>query len=71
MLRLTGQGARFGKDAPVHHAAKRRQINTVMQELIYRAGIIIKHAGRWILSIGANDSGFAVFDRLYGQLKAS
>ena len=71
ILRLMGQGALLGKDAPVRHAAKRRRIKTVMQELMYKAGRMIKHAGRWVLGIGAHDSGFAVFDRLYGQLKAT
>ena len=42
-----------------------------MQELMYKAGRMIEHAGRWVLGIGAHDSGFAVFDRLYGQLKAT
>jgi len=42
-----------------------------MQELMYKAARMIKHAGRWVLGIGAHDSGFAVFDRLYGQLKAT
>jgi hypothetical protein len=71
ILRLMGQNALLGKDAPVRHAAKRRRIKTVMQELMYKAGRMIKHAGRWVLGIGAHDSGFAVFDRLYGQLKAT
>ncbi len=61
----------LGKDAPIRHAATRRRIKTVMQELMYKAGRMIKHAGRWVLGIGAQDSGFAVFDRLYGQLKAT
>jgi len=69
ILRLMGQGALLGKDAPVRHAAKRRRIKTVMQELMYKAGRMIKHAGRWILGLGESDSGFAVFERHYGQLK--
>ncbi len=69
ILRLMGQGALLGKDAPVRHPAKRRRIKTVMQELMYKAARMIKHAGRWVLGIGTHDSGFAVFDRLYGQLK--
>jgi len=71
ILRLMAQGALLGKNAPVRHAAKRRRIRTVMQELMYKAGRMIKHAGRWVLGIGAHDSGFKVFDRLYGQLKAT
>jgi len=71
ILRLMGQSALLSKDAPVRHAAKRRRIKTVMQELMYKAGRMIRHAGRWVLGVGAHDSGFAVFNRLYGQLKAS
>ncbi len=40
ILRLMGQGALLGKDAPVRHAAKRRRIWAVMQELMYKAGRI-------------------------------
>ena len=71
ILRLMGQSALTGKDAPIRHAATRRRVKTVMQELMYKAGRMIKHAGRWVLGLGAHDSGFAVFDRLYGQLKAT
>ncbi len=69
ILRLMGQGALLGKDAPVRHAAKRRRIKTVMQELMYKAARMIKHAGRWVLGLGQGDSGFAVFERHYRQLK--
>lgn len=71
ILRLMGQSALLSKDAPSRHAAKRRRIKTVMQELMYKVGRMIKHAGRWALGIGAHDSGFALFDQLYGQLKAT
>ena len=42
ILRLPGQGGLLGPEAPVRHAAKRRRIKTVMQELIYRAGRLIQ-----------------------------
>lgn len=71
MLRLIGQSTLTGKDAPVRHAAKRRRIKTVMQELMFKAARMIKHAGRWVLGLGAHDSGFAVFERHYGQLKTA
>jgi hypothetical protein len=29
---------------------------------------LIRHAGRWVLGLGANDRGFAVFDRHYGLM---
>lgn len=68
VLRLMGQNALLGKDAPVRHAAKRRRMKTVLQELMFKAGRMIKHAGRWVLGLGANDSAHTVFKRLYRQL---
>ena len=68
ILRLIGQNALIGEDAPLRHAAKRRRMKTVMQEIMFKAGRMIKHAGRWVLGLGANDSAHTVFARLYGQL---
>ena len=68
ILRLIGQNALIGKDAPLRHAAKRRRMKTVMQEIMFKAGRMIKHAGRWVLGLGANDSAYTVFERLYTQL---
>ena len=30
-------------------------MKTVMQEIMFKAGRMIKHAGRWVLGLGAND----------------
>ena len=68
LLRLMGQHTLHGKDAPVRHKAQRRRIKTVMQEMIYKAARMMRHAGRWVLGLGANDSGFAVFERHYRHL---
>ena len=38
ILRLIGQNALIGKDAPLRHAAKRRRMKTVMQEIMSRRG---------------------------------
>ena len=61
--------------APVRHAAKRRRIKTVMQELMFKAARMIRHAGRWVLGLGESDRGFAVFERHYrllsGQLSTA
>ena len=65
LLRLMGQHTLHGQDAPVRHKAQRRRIKTVMQEMIYKAARMMRHAGRWVLGLGANDSGFAVFERHY------
>lgn len=71
ILRLMGQAGLHGPDAPVRHSAKRRRIKTVMQELIYRAGRLIRRARRLILGLGANDRAAAAFVRLHGQLAAT
>ena len=67
ILRLMGQAGLQGPDAPVRHAAKRRRIKTVMQELIYRAGRLIEHGRRVILGLGANDRAAKAFMRLHAQ----
>jgi hypothetical protein len=71
ILRLMGQRGLLGQDAPVRHAAKRRRIKTVMQELIYRAGRLIEHGRRLILGLGANDRAAKAFARLDGELFAA
>ena len=42
-----------------------------MQEMIYKAARMMRHAGRWVLGLGANDSGFAVFERHYRHLASA
>ena len=69
LLRLIGQNTLSEPDAPVRHAAKRRRIKTVMQELMFKAARMIRHAGRWVLGLGESDPGFAVFERHYRQLR--
>ena len=68
LLRLIGQNTLNEPDAPMRHTAKRRRIKTVMQEMMFKAARMIKHAGRWVLGLGESDSGFAVFERHYGLL---
>jgi len=71
LLRLIGQNTLNEPDAPMRHTAKRRRIKTVMQELMFKAARMIQHAERWVLGLGESDSGFAVFERHYGQLSAA
>lgn len=71
ILRLMGQRGLLGPDAPVRHAAKRRRLKTVMQELIYKAGRIIEHGRKLILGLGRNDRGAQAFKRLNGELFAA
>lgn len=70
LLRLIGQNTLNEPNSPVRHTAKSR-IRTVMQEMMFKAARMIRHAGRWILGLGECDSGFAVFERHYGQLKTA
>jgi len=65
ILRLMGQQALLGPDAPVRHRAKRRRLKTVMQELIYRAAKFTRRAGRWVLDFGRACAAFVVFERTY------
>lgn len=67
ILRLIGQRGLLGPDAPVRHKAKRRRVKTVMQELIYRAGRLIKTGRGLILGLGASDNAAKVFLRLHAQ----
>ena len=68
ILRLIGQRGLLGPDAPVRHAAKRRRLKTVIQELIYRAGRFISTRRMLILGLGANDRSTKAFARLHGEL---
>lgn len=68
VLRLMGLNTLHGEDAPVRHKAVRRRIKTVMQEMIYKAGRMIRHAGSWALGLGANDTGYAAFERHYRSM---
>jgi len=68
LLRLVGQNTLSEPNAPVRHKAKRRSIKTVMQEWMFKAARMIRHAGRWVLGLGESDRGFAVFERHYRQL---
>jgi hypothetical protein len=71
ILRLMGQAGLHGPDAPVRHAAKRRRLKTVMQELVYRAGRLIEHGRQMILGLGANDRAAKAFTRLHDELFAA
>jgi hypothetical protein len=68
LLRLIGAHTLHGEHAPVRHPAQRRRIRTVMQEMIYKAARLIRHAGRWVLGLGEHDSGAEAFAQHYGQL---
>jgi hypothetical protein len=68
LLRVVGARTLHGKDAPLRHKAQRRRLRTVMQEMMYKAARLIRHAGRWVLGLGDGDSGATAFARHYGEL---
>jgi len=71
VLRLIGQRGLLGPDAPVRHGATRTRIKTMMQELIYRAGLLIETGRRIILGLGANDKAAKAFARVHCELFAA
>lgn len=71
LLRIVGQHTLHESDSPRRKAALRRRIKTVMQEMMYKAARIISHARGWALGISGSDSGFAVFERAFGKMKAA
>ena len=71
LLRIVGQHTLHEGDSPLRKAALRRRIKTVMQEMMFKAARIISHARGWVLGISGSDSGFAVFERAFGKMKAA
>ncbi len=67
-LRLIGQVANDGDDLPLRKPANRRRIKTVIQNLIYLAARIVRHARRYKLSFGAWSPWFPAFERVYHHL---
>lgn len=67
VLRLMGQSVLLCPDAPVRHAAKRRRLKTVIQELICVSAKVVEHARSKILNFGRHCPAFVMFERLYGR----
>lgn len=68
ILRAIGQATLISPDSPVRHAAKRRRIKTVMQEIIGIAARVIQHARRITLGLGERCAAFTVFERHHQAL---
>jgi hypothetical protein len=71
LLRLIGQHTLNEPGSPVRHKAKRRRIKTVLQELMFKAARMIRHAGQVVLGLGRNDGAFGVFEHHYRQLRGT
>lgn len=71
VLRLIGQRALLGPDAPLRHPAKRRRLKTVIQTLLCVAAHLVHHARQCYLDLGKQSPVHAVFARLYRDFCAA
>jgi len=53
-LRLLGQNGLTGAMAPFRHPVKRRRIKTLLQEIMYLAARVVRHARRLVLEFSDN-----------------
>jgi len=68
ILRMIGQLGLLGEYSPVRHPAKRRRLRTVIQELIYMAGRLVRSGHRLLLRFGRHCPGYPAFEFVYNQL---
>ena len=68
ILRLIGQLGLLGEYSPVRHPAKRRRLRTVIQELMYMAGRLVRTEHRLLLRFGRHCPGYEAFAFVYNKL---
>lgn len=68
VLRLIGQESLEGDDLPVRKRLTRRRLRSVMQDMIYLACRMVRHARRLVLSFGGHSPWFDPWRRVYLQL---
>jgi len=71
VLRMIGQASLNGKDAPIRKKVSRRRIRSVMQDLVYLACRLVRHARRWYLSFGKICPWFTTWRRVYLQFAST
>lgn len=67
-LRLIGQTANTSPGIPLRKPAQRRRLKTVIQNLIYLAARLVRHARRYKLAFGKWSPWFRSFAFVYRQL---
>ncbi len=67
-LRLIGQLANECDAIPLRKPAHRRRLKTVIQNLMYLAARVVRHARRFKLSFGRHSPWFPVFRQVYLRL---
>ena len=65
ILRAIGQLGLVSGETPVRHAAKRRRIKTVIQELMYLAARLVRTGRRLKLVFSRHCPAFAAFQSVY------
>ena len=70
ILRTIGQMGLVSGESPVRHAAKRRRIKTVMQELMYLAARLVRTGRRVKLVFSRHCPAFAAFQTVYTGLSS-
>ncbi len=68
ILRIIGQIANHCPHIPLRKSATRRRLGTVIQNLIYMAARLVRHARRFKLSFGFHSPWFRTFKYIYHQL---
>jgi len=68
VLRLIGQESLEGEDIPIRKRVTRRRLRSVMQDMIYLACRVVRHARRLVLSFGRQCPWFDTWRRVYVQL---
>jgi len=67
-LRLIGQLANQSGLTPLPKPAHRRRLKTIIQNLMYLASRVVRHARRFKLSFGRHSPWFPVFRQVYLRL---
>jgi len=65
LLRIIGQESLRKDDAPIRSNVKRRRIRTVIQNLIYLAVRLVRHARGVYFNFGRYSPWYTVFERVY------
>ncbi len=70
ILRWIGLEGLTGPGSPIRHAAKRRRLRTVMQELMYVAARVVESGRRMALKFSSHCPAFPSFEAVYAKLAA-
>jgi len=65
LLRIIGQESLRKDDAPIRSNVQRRRIRTVIQNIIYMAVRLVRHARSLIFSFGKHSPWSPVLERIY------